>query len=176
MKRHLLTIALFAVPAFSWAECQIFSSQQKVTWGRLSAAERQHANGEAISLPEKQIQVQVVCSEPQRIRLFVGSDRPQNGTFSLGPDGEMRIVASRARVDDKPVRLRAVNASEAIPVPGGSETLDITLNQGMAFIDGNEAYGKTATVLFNVMPTIKPGAITERVTWRGNLRIKMDVQ
>lgn len=176
MRSLLLIVALCAAPVLSWAECQIFSSQQKVTWSRLSAVERQQANGQAILLPEKQIHVQVVCSEPHRIRLFVGSDRSQNGTFFLGPDGEMRIVASGARVDDKPVRLMSVNASDAIPGAGERETMDVTLNQGIAFMDGNEAYGKTATVLFTVMPTIKPGSITERVTWRGNLRIKMDVQ
>lgn len=176
MKYVLLMVAMLATPMFSWAECQIFSSQQKVTWGRLSAAERQHANGQAIPLPEKQIQVQVVCSEPQRIRLFIGSDMPQNGTFSLGPDGEMQIVASRAHVDDKPVRLAPVTISDAIPTSAGSETLDIRLNQGLAFMDGKEAYGKTASVSFTVMSTIKPGSITEKTTWRGNLKIKMDVQ
>lgn len=176
MKHVLLMVTLLAAPAFGQAECQIFSSQQKVSWSRLSAAERQQAQGQPISLPEKQIQVQVVCSEPQRIRLFIGSDLPQNGTFSLGTNGEMQIVASRAYVDDKPVRLAPVHISDAIPTSAGSETMDVTLNQGLGFMDGKEAYGKTASLSFTVMSTIKPGAITERTTWRGNLKIKMDVQ
>ncbi|MEB6380717.1 hypothetical protein MXM41_17545 [Leclercia adecarboxylata] len=176
MKHVLLMVVMLGTPALSWAECQIFSSQQKVTWSRLSAAERQQANGQAITLPEKQIQIQVVCSEPQRIRLFIGSERPQNGTFSLGPKGEMRVIASRAYVDDKPVRLVPVKVSDTLLTSGGNETLDIGLNQGLAFMNGQEAHGKTASLSLTVMSTIKPGAITERTTWRGNLRIKMDVQ
>lgn len=176
MKKLLLMTVILAVPVTGLSECQLFSSQQKVSWSNLSAAERQQAKGQLISLPEKQIQVQVVCTQPQRIRLFLSSDLSQNATFSLGPQGEMQIVAARAHVDDKPVRLAPVNASEAFPASGGSETLNVALNQGMAFMDGTEAYGKTASVLFSVISKIKPGSITEKTTWRGNLKIKMDIQ
>jgi len=70
----------------------------------------------------------------------------------------------------------AARKADSIPTSAGSETMDVTLNQGLGFMDGKEAYGKTASLSFTVMSTIKPGAITERTTWRGNLKIKMDVQ
>lgn len=176
MKMYMLMAAILAAPMSSLADCQIFTSQQKVSWSKLSAAERQQAQGQAISLPEKQIQVQVVCSEPQRIRLFIGSDLAQNDTFTLGPLGEMQIVASLAYVDDKPARLAAVNVSDAVPASGGSETSDVVLNQGLAFMSGKEISGKTASVTFTVKSKVNPGSITEQTTWHGNLKIKMEVQ
>ncbi|MBZ0058092.1 hypothetical protein [Leclercia barmai] len=176
MKKIVLMVALLAISGRGWAECQIFASQQKVSWGNLSPAERQQVKGPLLSLPEKQFQVRVVCSEPQRIRLFPGSDRVQNGTFALGADGEMQIVASHALVDDKPVRLAPVNLADVLPHSSDSENLAILPHQGLAFMDGSETYGKTATVTFTVRSAIKPGAIVERTIWRGNLKIKMDVR
>lgn len=176
MKILLLMVTSLITPAYGWAECQIFASQQKVSWNTLSAAERQQAKGQTISLPKKQIQVQVVCHEPRRIRLFVGSDVAQKGTFTLGPDGEMRIIASHARVDENTVRLARVGIADAAPRSAGSEELPLSLNEGLAFMNGSEVYGKVATVTFIVNSTIKPGSIVERTTWRGNLKIKMDVQ
>lgn len=176
MKKYVLMAAVFAIPMSGWADCQIFASQQKVSWSKLSAAERQLAQGQVITLPEKQIQVQVVCSAPQRIRLFIGSDAAQNNTFALGPLGEMHIVASQAHVDDKPVRLASVTASDAALASGGSETADVVLNQGLAFMDGKEVSSKTASVTFTVKSTVKPGSISEKTTWHGNLKIKMEVQ
>ena len=174
MKKYILMAAVLAIPMSGWADCQIFASQQKVSWSKLSAAERQQA--QVITLPEKQIQVQVVCTAPQRIRLFIGSDAAQNNTFALGPLGEMHIVASQARVDDKPVRLASVTSSDAAPASGGSETADVALNQRLAFMDGKEVSGKTASVTFTVKSTVKPGSISEKTTWHGNLKIKMEVQ
>lgn len=176
MKIFLLMGALLAIPVQSWADCQLIASQQKITYSRLSAAERQQAGGQVITLPEKQLQVQVVCSEPQRIRLFVGSDLPQNGTFSLGSEGEMQITATSAYVDDQPVRLAPVQLNDAVPRTAGSAKLDVALNQGLAFVHGEEVTGKTASVSLRVVSTIKPGSITDRTTWRGNLNIKLDVQ
>lgn len=176
MRSFLLFAVLFAVPVLSWADCQLIASQQKMTYSRLSAAERQQANAQFITLPEKQIQVQAVCSEPQRIRLFVGSDLSRNGTFSLGSEGEMQIIALNAHVDDRPVQLATVQMNDAIPRTGGSQQLNVVLNQGLAFITDEEVLGKTASVTFSVVSRIKPGTITERTTWRGNLNIKLDVQ
>lgn len=176
MKQYVLMAAMLAAPACGWAECQIFTSQQKVTWSNVSPAERQQANGQRLSLPEKQIQVQVVCREPQRIRLFPASDSPQNGSFALGPTGEMRITASQAYVDDKPVRIAPVAMHDAAPRSSGSDTFVITPNQGLALMDGTEVHGKTASVTLTVQSTIRPGSLIERTTWRGNLKIRMDVQ
>lgn len=176
MKSCVLMVMALMAPINVWAECQIFASQQKVTWSTMSAAERQQAKGQAISLPEKQIQVRVICREPHRIRLFPGSDLQQSGTFSLGSNGEMRITASHARVDDKSVRIAPVQLSDATPPSVGSETLVMTPEQGLAFMDGHEVYGKTASLTLTVLSKIKPGTLTERTTWRGNLNIRMDVQ
>ncbi len=176
MKKYVLMAAVFAIPMSGRADCQLFASQQKVSWGKLSAAERQQAQGQVITLPEKQIQVQVVCSAPQRIRLFIGSDAAQNNAFALGPLGEMHVVASQAHVEDKPVRLAPVISAEAIPTSGGSETANVVLNQGLAFMDGKEVSGKTASVTFTVKSRVKPGSVTEKTTWHGNLKIKMEVQ
>ncbi|MCU6676133.1 DUF1120 domain-containing protein [Leclercia tamurae] len=176
MKAYLLMVAALIAPTCSWAECQLISSQQKVTYSKLSAAERQQAGSETISLPEKQIQLQVVCSEPHRIRLLLGSNLSQNGTFSLGEQGEMLITASSAYVDDQPVRIALVQSSDAIPQSGGSDKMTVALNQGLAFMNGGEIHGKTASVSLTVASKIKPGNITERTTWRGNLNIKLDVQ
>ena len=176
MMKYVLMAAALAAPISGWADCQIFASQQKVSWSKLSAAERQQAQGQAITLPEKQIQVQVVCTAPQRIRLFVSSDLAQNDTFALGPYGEMHIVASDAHVDDKSVRLAPVNGSEAISASGGSETADVALNQTLAFMDGQEVAGKTASVTFTIKSKVQPGSITEKTTWHGNLKIKMEAR
>lgn len=176
MKPYIVMAVMMIVPVQSWAECQIFASQQKVTWSKVSPAERQHARGQDISLPEKQIQVQVVCSEPHRIRLFPGSDLTQSGTFSLGSNGEMRIIASHARVDDKSVRIAPVTMTDDAPYSTGSETINIAPDEGLALMDGREVYGKTASLTLTVQSKIKPGAIIEKTTWRGNLKIRMDVQ
>lgn len=176
MKCYLLMAAIGLIPCQSWAECQLIASQQKIVYTRLSPAERQQATGPWITLPEKQIQVQVNCSEPQRIRLFFGSDLPHNGTFSLGSEGEMLITAARAQVDDRPVRIASVNRSDTVLRSAGSETLQILLNEGLAFSNGDEVYGKNASVSLLVAARVKPGPVTEQTTWRGNLNIKMEVQ
>lgn len=176
MKCYLLMAAIGLIPYQSWAECQLIASQQKIVYTRLSPAERQQATGPWVTLPEKQIQVQVNCSEPQRIRLFFGSDLPHNGTFSLGSEGEMLITAARAHVDDHPVRIASVNRSDTVLSSAGSETLQVLMNEGLAFSNGDEVYGKNASVSLLVAARVKPGPVTEQTTWRGNLNIKMEVQ
>lgn len=177
MKVVLLTVALLGVPVCSWADCQLISSQKKVSWGTLSAAERQLAKGQLFALAEKKLQVHVVCSEPRRIRLFINSDLPQNGSaFSFGDAGQMQVIASHSAIDNKPVRIAPVHFADTTPQSGGSEQLEILPHQGLAFVDSQEVYGKNASVTFSVIAKIKPGSVVDKTTWRGNLNIKMDVQ
>lgn len=177
MKLVFLTVVLLGMPVCCWADCQLISSQKKVSWGTLSAAERQLAKGQPFSLAGKQIQVHVVCSEPRRIRLFINSDLPQTGgAFSFGATGQMQVIASQSSVDNKPVRIAPVHFADNAPPSGGSDHLEVLPNQGLAFVDSQEVFGKNASVTFSVIPKIKPGSVVDRATWRGNLTIKMDVQ
>ena len=176
MKRYLLMAVIGLIPCHNWAACELIASQQKIVYSRLTPAERQQGNMPWITLPEKQIQVQVNCSEPQRIRLFLGSDLPRNGTFSLGSEGEMRITASHAYVDDRPVRIAPVHRTDTVLRSGGSEALQASLNEGLGFSNGEEVYGKNASVSLLVAARIKPGPVTELTTWRGNLNINLEVQ
>ncbi len=176
MKCYLLLAAIGLIPCQSLAECQLIASQQKIAYTRLSPAERQQATGPWITLPEKQIKVQVNCSEPQRIRLFFGSDLPHNGTFSFGSEGEMLITAAHAYVDDRPVRLASVNRADTVLRSGGSETLQVSLNEGLAFSNGDEVFGKNASISLLVATRVKPGPVTEQTTWRGNLNINLEGQ
>lgn len=71
MKHTLSLILLLAFSCGVKAQCQLITSQQTISYGSLSAMERQSAGGKAITLPEKQLTLNVMCDKPQRIRLFL---------------------------------------------------------------------------------------------------------
>lgn len=177
MKLFILWVVMLIAPLYSRADCQIASSQQKVTWNKISPSERQQAKGEDISLPEKRITVQVACSQPQRIRLFLSSNDIQTGSaFGLGTGGTMNVIASDAYVDGKPVRLISVRSDSEVLTAEGVKETEVYVNQGLAFTDDKEVSGSSASVAFTVTGKIKPGAITESTTWRGNMSVRMEVQ
>lgn len=176
MKIALLTVALLTLPVSGWAKCQLTASQQKISYGRVSPAERQLAQNGVLALPEKNIVINVLCDEPQRIRLMTGSSLPGNGRFALGDEGEMQIVATSARVDDRPVHIATVQSADAAPASGGHEQQEIVLNQGLAFMDGAEVRGKTASVTLVIHSRLKQTSISEKTTWHGNLNIRLETQ
>lgn len=176
MKSLILMFPLLTLSLSSWADCELTSSQQSVSYGRVSAAERQLAKENALNLPEKKIVINVLCDEPKRIRLMIGSVLPGSENFLLGDGGEMKVFASDALLDDRPVRIAAIQHGEAMPASTGQERQQVTLNQGLAFINGTEARGKTASVTLTVQSQLKPKTITERTTWRGNLNITLETQ
>lgn len=176
MKLLSLALSLLAAPVSSWADCQLNASQQSVSYGRVSAAERQLANDGALTLPEKTVVINVLCDEPQRMRLMVGSSLPGSDRFTLGEAGEMQVMAASAYVDDRPVRIAVVPHADAAPASGGQAQQEVTLNQGLAFVDGAELRGKTASVSLTVHSRLKPTAIGEKTTWRGNLNLKLEAQ
>lgn len=175
MKRFLLVITLMLCTAQALAECQLLQNKQNLSYGRISAAERQ-AQGENMSLPEKVVVLNITCDEPQQIRLFTGTASPKGGAFGFGDQGAMLVTASQAVVDDNPVRLAAVHAGDAPLQTNGAEQITARVNQGIAFVNGQELKGKTASVTLTIKPEFKSGAITDRTTWRGNLRVRMVTQ
>lgn len=174
MKSLYLIISLLALPASSLADCQLTASQQNISYGRISASERQLANDHVLTLPEKKIVINVVCDEPQRMRLVIGSTLSGGSKFTLGDGGEMQVIAASAYVDDRPVRIASVQSADDTPASGGQEQQEITPNQGMAFINGTEMRGQTVSVTLMVHSRLKPAVISEQTTWRGNLNIKLE--
>ncbi|HGL4482729.1 TPA: hypothetical protein ACKE6T_003940 [Klebsiella oxytoca] len=175
MKRLFLSIPLLLYVSLTSAECRLLQSQQNLSYGHLSAAERQ-AQGEIIALPEKQVVLNITCDEPQQIRLFTGTATPEGSQFAFGEHGRMLITASQAVVDDNPVRLAAVHAGDASLMTNGADRITAQVNQGIAFVNGQELKGKTASVTLTIKPNFKSGSITDKTTWRGNLRVRMVTQ
>lgn len=176
MKRLFISTCAMLLSLHAVAGCQLISSQQKVSYGRISAAERQAEGNNLVELPEKQIALNVVCDEPSRIRLFIGSNLPKGDGFGFGDNGVMQVTASNATVDDHNANLAAVRAGDASVTQGGIKEISPALNEGIAFVDGQELRGKTATVTLTLKPRFKSSAITDREVWRGNLRVRMDAQ
>lgn len=176
MKLLSLAISLLALPLSGWAECQLSASQQQISYGRVSAAERQLAPDQQLSLPEKNIIINVLCDQPQRMRLITGSTSSGGGNFMLGQGGEMQVIAASAYVDDRPVQLALVQSADASPASAGQLQQAITPNQGLAFIDGSEVSGKTASVTLTVHSRLNQATISEKTTWRGNLNVKLETQ
>lgn len=172
MKRFYMAIALLISSSQVLAECTLLQNHQSLSYGRLSAAERQ-AQGDIIDLPEKQIVINITCDEPQQIRLFTGTTSPKGGQFGFGNDGVMTVTASQAIVDDNSVRLAVVHAGDASQITNGSQEITSKVNQGIAFVNGKELRGKAASVTLTLKPRFKNGDITDKTTWRGNLRVRM---
>lgn len=176
MKIRIIALFMVACSAQAMADCQLISSQTNITYGRLSAAERQIHGSNAIELPEKQITLNVTCDVPQRIRLFVGSSTPAGSAFGFGEQGSMSITAENAVVDNDNVRLAVVQKGDATVSASGTSHVALNLNQGIAFIDGQELVGKTASLTLKVIPQFKSGPVTERATYRGNIQVKVEAQ
>lgn len=175
MKPLLLMLVMSLCSAQAMADCQLLQSQQQLSYGRLSAADRQ-TQGQRVQLPEKQVVLNITCDAPQRIRLFTGSTTAEGGKFGFGDQGEMTVTAADAVVDNKSVRLVAVHAGDATQVATGTEKVTAHLNQGIAFVDGTELRVKTASVTLTIKPEFKSGSLTDRTLYRGNLRVRMEAQ
>lgn len=176
MKYLLSLMLLLAFSCGVKAECQLVTSQQTVSYGALSAMERQSAGGKAIALAEKQLMLNVMCDKPQRVRLFFGSSLSQGGNFALGEKGEMKFTAMKARVDGKEVLLAPVTSAHGGLTTAGNARVDIVLNEGIAFVSGDELIGKNMSVTLAVNANIKSAPITDRVKYRGNLQVKVEAQ
>lgn len=175
MKRLLLATTLMLCTTQVLAECQLLQNQQNLNYGRISAAERQKQS-EVINLPDKVVVLNITCDDAQQIRLFIGTASPKGGQFGFGDQGVMQVIASQAVVDDNPVRLAAVHAGDASLQTNGAEQISAQVNQGIAFVNGQELKGKTASITLTIKPEFKSGSITDRTTWRGNLRVRMATQ
>lgn len=90
MKALILAVCAMAFSLHAMADCQLVSSQQKLSYGRMSAAERQAEGNTLIEMPEKQIVLNVICDEPSRIRLFLAV------TYRKGMNLVLVITASCA--------------------------------------------------------------------------------
>lgn len=88
----------------------------------------------------------------------------------------MTVTASQAIVDDNSVRLAVVHAGDASQITNGSQEITPQVNQGIAFVNGQELKGKAASVTLTIKPRFKNGSITDKTTWRGNLRVRMVTQ
>ena len=175
MKLLWLAISLMLCAAQVQAECQVLQNQQNFSYGRICAAERQSQVDE-ITLREKVVVLNITCDDAQQIRLFTGTALPKDGQFGFGDRGVMSVTASQAVVDDNPVHLAVVHAGDGVQKTNGSEKVSIQLNQGIAFVNGQELRGKTASVTLTFKPKFNSGSITDRTTWRGNLRVRMVTQ
>lgn len=176
MKYSLFLLMLLVFSFSVRSECQLIASQHSVSYGSLRAAERQAAGNKPVELPEKYLQIAVNCDKPQRVRLFFSSDLPQNNTFAFGQQGQMLITAMKATVDDREVLLAPVRTPDSALSSSGAQQLPITLNEGIAFVSGNEVEGKNMSFTVAVSAHFKNQSITENVKHRGNVRIKVEAQ
>jgi hypothetical protein len=176
MNYSYLIVLLLAFSCGVRAECQLVTSQQTVTYSPLSAMERQSAGGKTIRLPEKQLALNVICDKPQRVRLFFSSSLPRSNIFALGDSGEMKITAMTARVDDKEAMLASVSGANAVLTDSGHQQVDIALNGGIAFLNGDELTGQNISVTLAVNSEVKSASITDREKYRGNLQVKVEAQ
>lgn len=174
MNRCLFAVVVAFFSLSVNAECQLIASQTNVNYQRLSAAERQRSK--EIELPEKNITFSINCDTPQRIRLFFGSSLSAGGTFGFGEQGSMTIIAENAMMDNNNVRLTTVRKGDANVLAAGVMQAKAELNQGIAFVNGQELTGKVASVTLKVIPKLKSGSITEQATYRGNLQVKVEAQ
>lgn len=87
----------------------------------------------------------------------------------------MTVTASQAIVDDNSVRLAVVHAGDASQITNGSQEITPQVNQGIAFVNGQELKGKAASVTLTIKPRFKMdlSPIKQR---RGNLRVRMVTQ
>lgn len=173
MIRLWLGLSLLAFSGALLAECELNSTQRSVDYLPVRPAERQQAGDKPVALPEKQFVLYVHCDKPQRIRLFFDSAYAQNGRFALGNRGEMNITAGQAVADDRDVMLVPVRSAGAPITAEAAKRSRIVLNQGIAFVQGEEIEASQLSVVLNVASMMESQAITDRVTYRGNLQIRV---
>lgn len=166
-------LLMLALPFSALSECQLVTSQQSVSYGTLSAAERQVAQ---VELPERNLQLTVNCDKPQRVRLFFGSALSQNNEFAFGSQGKMKVTAMKAMVDNREVLLAPVKLPESAITTAGMTKMAVTLNEGAAFVSGDEVRGQHFSLTLAVSSHFKNQSVTEKVKYRGNLQIRVDAQ
>ncbi|MCU6669790.1 hypothetical protein M8013_13655 [Enterobacteriaceae bacterium H4N4] len=172
-------LSLLMMLTFSFSvnsECRLIASQQSVSYGSVSAAERQAAGSKPVELPEKYLQFNVNCDEPQRVRLLFNSTLTHSNTFAFGSQGQMTFTAMKATVDEREVQLAPVRSADSVLSSSGSPLALIILNEGIAFVSGNEVRGKHISLTVAVGARFRNEAITEKMTYRGNLHVKVDAQ
>ncbi|HDK6714871.1 TPA: hypothetical protein M2P09_001198 [Klebsiella quasipneumoniae] len=173
MIRLWLGIGLVIFSGALWAECALNSTQRSVEYSPVRPAERQQAGERPVTLPEKQIVLHVQCDKPQRIRLFFGSAYAQNGNFAFGNRGEMQVTAGQAVADERGVRLSPVRVTGAPLVTEGEKSVPVVLNEGIAFVQGEEIAASQFSVVLYVTSMMESHAITDRVTYHGNLQVRV---
>jgi len=172
-------VALLMALALSFnvkSECQLMASQQTVSYGTLSAAERQAAKEQDVELPERHLQLTVNCDKSQRVRLFFSSSLPKNNAFAFGSEGRMKVTAMNAVVDDREVLLTPVRLPESAITNAGNNRMAVTLDEGAAFVAGDEVSGQHFSLTLAVSSYFKNQPVTEKMTYRGNLQIRVDAQ
>lgn len=88
----------------------------------------------------------------------------------------MKFTAMKARVDDREVLLAPVTSAHGELTAAEASQVDINLNDGIAFVSGDELTGKTMSVTLAVNANIKSAPITDRVKYRGNLQVRVEAQ
>ena len=85
----------------------------------------------------------------------------------------MNITAGQAVADDRDVILVPVRSAGAPITAEAAKRSRIVLNQGIAFVQGEEIEASQLSVVLNVASMMESQAITDRVTYRGNLQVRV---
>ncbi|MGN7915767.1 hypothetical protein [Enterobacter sp. 22466] len=171
---------LAGMPASATApDCQVLMSQQQIDYGAVTEAQLQAPAGKYPAghgwgaLAARDLTVTVVCPQPGRIRLYFDGDSASRGLFRYGEEGVVRVQASSAVMDNRPVRLRRVTAGGEQVV---RDALNIHAGDGLSLVDGHEVSGKTASIQLTIMPWLKKTVLSqrERLQLLENIRIRVE--
>lgn len=171
-----LTLCLLVASNQAMAECQVTASQPKLAYGWISPAERQMLATDKITLMEKRVVLHAICNTPSRIRLFISSHSANGSQFSFGSQGAMQVTASQAFLDNRSVKLSKVHTSSDAVVEAGQSSVSLSVNDGLAFVDGSEITASQASVILTVTPEFKNEAITDTTEYTGHIRVRVEAQ
>lgn len=174
--RYVPLFLLLAMSTSALAECNVTASQQSLSYGRLSPAERQLQGKDNITLMEKQVVVRAVCDTPSRVRLYIGSRSANGNQFGFGNNGSMKVTVANAYLDDRSVRLSKVHGEGDAVTDSGQASMPLSVNDGLAFVDNGEQPASQVSVTLTVEPTFKNEAITDTTDYTGHLRIRVEAQ
>ncbi|MBI0278588.1 hypothetical protein I6H07_22915 (plasmid) [Hafnia alvei] len=181
----LMSLALASpARADSTEDCQLYSSQQRVDYGRITTDSLQDtlpaigakaSSGGQGSLMERTLTITVNCKTATHLRLFFDSMSSQGTQFLFGNKGTMMVEISQAQMDSQSVRMVKLRRGGAA-LGAGRALVHVKPEEGIAFVNQGEVKGMALSLQMRIRPdvAIKDVTARDKKVLGGNIRIALE--
>lgn len=178
VKLFALGLLALATCSSAMADCQVSISQSTLNYGQIKRGDVVNTVKEWSALAERNVQLNVYCSEAQKMALFFNGQAGDQQVFTLGNSSRLAVVASNAMLDGKSVQLSQTESHGTFVLSGQSrDELPIRNGQGIVPVSGGVAMtGQQLSVTLKVKPALNHNELNVRDKHSLNSAIQIQVE